>query len=250
MFDKDLSHCELVRLCELVSTLSKVGSERELSEGLTQAQELLEFEAAVIGSAPVTDGRASEVQLFTLQYPVDWLESYVGGGYIELDPLIALHAAQPETRSWRSSDIEDLDRRSGRAELSEFRRCGSRFLTMGWSWKDAGPWSAYLCFSGGRTASSPRHTNVMEFLRPHIGMAVERITRKRRGDTCCARLTGREVEILRWIKDGKTNWEISMILSISERTVKFHVKNVLRKLDAVTRAHAVAVGLRLGLIEL
>jgi DNA-binding CsgD family transcriptional regulator len=47
---------------------------------------------------------------------------------------------------------------------------------------------------------------------------------------------------------GKTNWEISLILNISERTVKFHIQNTMEKLQASSRAHAVAIALGEGLI--
>ena len=63
-------------------------------------------------------------------------------------------------------------------------------------------------------------------------------------------LTARESEVLGWIQAGKNNWEISQILHISERTVKFHVANLCRKLGANTRAHAVAIGLQRGLLTM
>jgi DNA-binding CsgD family transcriptional regulator len=63
-----------------------------------------------------------------------------------------------------------------------------------------------------------------------------------------ARLTPRESEILRWCSAGKSSWDQSVILSISERTVKYHMDNIMRKLDAVNRTHAVAIALRGGLI--
>jgi DNA-binding CsgD family transcriptional regulator len=56
--------------------------------------------------------------------------------------------------------------------------------------------------------------------------------------------------VLLWIKEGKTTSEISSKLSISERTVKFHVRNTLRKVRASTRAQAVAVSLEKGLIHI
>jgi DNA-binding CsgD family transcriptional regulator len=62
-------------------------------------------------------------------------------------------------------------------------------------------------------------------------------------------LTAREKEVLQWVRQGKSNWEIAAILGISERTVKYHVSGILNKLDVVTRAQAVAVALELGLIE-
>ena len=53
-------------------------------------------------------------------------------------------------------------------------------------------------------------------------------------------LTEREIEILKWLTEGKSSWDIGKILSISERTVKFHVNNICVKLNAVNRTHAVA----------
>lgn len=53
-------------------------------------------------------------------------------------------------------------------------------------------------------------------------------------------LTPREKDVLRWVSEGKSDWEISVILSLSEATVRFHVDNARKKLRAATRAHAVA----------
>lgn len=61
-------------------------------------------------------------------------------------------------------------------------------------------------------------------------------------------LTGKERDVLKWVVEGKTSWEIGRILSTSERTVKFHLKNVYAKLNVSNRAQAVAVVNRLRLI--
>jgi DNA-binding CsgD family transcriptional regulator len=52
-------------------------------------------------------------------------------------------------------------------------------------------------------------------------------------------LTGREREALTWVSEGKSDWEIAMILGLSETTVRFHVDNARKKLGAVNRAQAV-----------
>lgn len=52
-------------------------------------------------------------------------------------------------------------------------------------------------------------------------------------------LTGREIEILKWVRRGKTNPEIGTILEISEFTVKNHLQRVFKKLDVYSRAQAV-----------
>jgi two-component system, NarL family, response regulator len=63
-------------------------------------------------------------------------------------------------------------------------------------------------------------------------------------------LTPREIEVLRLIAAGNSNKLIASQLSIGEATVKSHVTNILSKLGANDRAHAVTVGLKRGIIEL
>ena len=60
--------------------------------------------------------------------------------------------------------------------------------------------------------------------------------------------TAREIEVLQLISDGLVNREIGQRLFLSEETVKSHVRHLLAKLQARSRAHAVAVGFRRGLI--
>jgi DNA-binding CsgD family transcriptional regulator len=55
-----------------------------------------------------------------------------------------------------------------------------------------------------------------------------------------AGITEREREILRWVRDGLSNQQISQQLGISALTVKNHVQKILRKLGAANRAQAVA----------
>ena len=64
------------------------------------------------------------------------------------------------------------------------------------------------------------------------------------------RLSMREMDVLEGLASGKGNREIGHALDISEGTIKFHVKSILRKLDVVGRAEAVAVAARRGIIQL
>jgi DNA-binding NarL/FixJ family response regulator len=63
-------------------------------------------------------------------------------------------------------------------------------------------------------------------------------------------LTPREIDVLRLIANGNANKGIANRLSIGEASVKSHVANILAKLEANDRAHAVTIGLRRGIIEL
>jgi transcriptional regulator EpsA len=61
-------------------------------------------------------------------------------------------------------------------------------------------------------------------------------------------VTAREAQILRWVREGKSNLEIGELLGISALTVKNHIQKVLRKLGASNRAHAVTLAVRLRVL--
>ena len=63
-------------------------------------------------------------------------------------------------------------------------------------------------------------------------------------------LTTRELEVLRLIRDGYRNKQIADRLSIAETTVNFHIRNLVEKLGANDRTHAVTIALRRGLLQI
>ena len=63
-------------------------------------------------------------------------------------------------------------------------------------------------------------------------------------------LTARELEVLRLIRDGHRNKQIADELAISETTVNFHIKNIVGKLGANDRTHAVTIALRRGMLQI
>jgi DNA-binding NarL/FixJ family response regulator len=63
-------------------------------------------------------------------------------------------------------------------------------------------------------------------------------------------LTTRELEVLQLIRDGHRNKQIADQLAISENTVNFHIKNLVDKLQANDRTHAVTIALRRGLLQI
>jgi DNA-binding NarL/FixJ family response regulator len=63
-------------------------------------------------------------------------------------------------------------------------------------------------------------------------------------------LTPRELEVLELIREGNKNKQIADQLGISETTVNFHIKNIVDKLQANDRTHAVTIALRRGLLQI
>ncbi len=68
--------------------------------------------------------------------------------------------------------------------------------------------------------------------------------------TANAQLTARELEVLKLVASGYANKSISAQLEINEETTKTHIKNILAKLGARDRTHAVSLGLKRGIILL
>jgi len=64
-----------------------------------------------------------------------------------------------------------------------------------------------------------------------------------------SQLSRREVEVLSLVRQGFTNAEIGRLLGVSERTARFHVEVIMRKLDASDRAAAVARGFETGVLK-
>ncbi|MCU7907104.1 MAG: helix-turn-helix transcriptional regulator [Candidatus Thiodiazotropha sp. (ex Epidulcina cf. delphinae)] len=76
---------------------------------------------------------------------------------------------------------------------------------------------------------------VLELIIPHLLHLIEDLQDV---GFILSQLTEREKEVLRWIGEGKSNWEIGRILDITERTAKYHISNILTKLNLVNRVQA------------
>lgn len=112
----------------------------------------------------------------------------------------------------------------------------------------------YFAFANLPQPLGARQGYLIEILTPYIHSAFVRMLAQERQETfevpAVDRLiTSREIEILQWVRDGKSNQEIGRILSISPLTVKNHVQKILKKLNVQNRAQAVARGLSLQIIK-
>jgi transcriptional regulator EpsA len=94
----------------------------------------------------------------------------------------------------------------------------------------------------------PVRHSVLGMLMPHVDAALRRIEclepviseEEDPVKNPLDNLSGREHDIMRWVRVGKTNQEIGMILCISANTVKHHLARIFHKLDVSSRAQAVA----------
>lgn len=101
--------------------------------------------------------------------------------------------------------------------------------------------ASYFNFSRVPGPLGPRTATLLELLVPHMHVALVRACAGA-AETPSANtvLSTREREVLRWLREGKTNWEIAQILGTSANTVKHQVRSLLVKLRVNNRAQAVA----------
>ena len=81
-------------------------------------------------------------------------------------------------------------------------------------------------------------------------VAFYKIQAQVRSASATVTLTDREREVLTWVADGKTAWEIGEVLEISHRTVEWYIHQAVQKLGARNRMQAVVIAARDGLIEI
>ena len=98
---------------------------------------------------------------------------------------------------------------------------------------------------------SERARAALEIIGIYSQHALKRaVIRAQREEVSHTPLTPRELEILKRCKDGKTRPEIGKILSISPKTVEFHLRGIMDKLGASNQISAVVIALQRGFLEL
>jgi DNA-binding CsgD family transcriptional regulator len=190
--------------------------------------------------------------------PEEFIRTYVARRYDYSDPVVLQNFAAPSLQRW--SGVHGTHHVAGEGSarrlrmpgdmLSLFMDCGIRGgHTQGSRPRTPQEHASMFCFLGPSMKRDERVEAVLEHITPHLHLAFSRAMGEggRTGEVPV--LSSRETEILEWIEQGKSTWDVSAILGISERTVGFHVANVRRKLGACNRAQAVAIAIQFGLIR-
>jgi len=105
----------------------------------------------------------------------------------------------------------------------------------------------YILLNAATTPSPMASKAMLKALLPYIDSSLRQIAplphqsqTQAQNEVAAESLSTRELEIMEWVQNGKTNFEIGMILDISAFTVKNHLQRIFRKLDVSNRAQAVA----------
>lgn len=227
------------------NALLSIESEQELfSRVVDQAREL-GFEYCAYGiRMPVPISRP-HVAMFN-NYPQKWQQRYNTRGYLQVDPTVqhALKSTLPVV--WSNELFEPAQ------EMWEEAR--SHGLRVGWTQASRDQNGAVGLLTLARstdplTSGELRAREAkMSWLAQCAHAAMARLLVPKLAPETQAVITMREKEVLRWTAEGKTAYEISKILAVSERTVNFHVNNVVAKLGTSNKTQAAVKATALGLL--
>lgn len=194
---------------------------------------------------PSASLKAEEIPFVNVGYSEEWLKEYMTRNYFSCDPIKRARLSGADFLRW-SDTFARAEKRAERDYIRQAREHDVyEGLTVG-AQKNSSSLISFFSFIG-TDLNDERHEMILRYLGPYLHEAMCRATPIGPGFKRSP-LSERETEVLSWAMAGKTNWEISVILNISERTVKFHIQNVMVKLEASSRAHAVAIALGQGLI--
>ena len=244
---------DLQHLLEIMHYAVQAETPQEVKDVLIRAKNFLPFERVIGGLVRLEPQGTFEgfSDVLNVSFPEEWLYLYWKNRYAEVDPVLRALMQSQRTQVWSqvyaniSSEREkEFVENATSFGLSDGVTAGSLDPSCGVA--------TFFAFAGGDTAEHLRFVNFLDYLGQHLHLALLRSASKTSSSTatCVTTLSPREVTILNWIKNGKTNWEIAQIVGITERTIRFHIESIFGKLDVSSRTQAVAVAVQHGLPNL
>ena len=242
-----LSPADLADLLSLSYRSLKCDHPDHLKSLVLGLKKLFCFENAVCAQGNVLEfgqaDREPEIDVCNISYPDRYLDLYFEKQCYRTDAVLSELITHQAPVNWLSVDKKCAFNDPAAAMAMEFN------MNDGWAHGTLNPenMNCTAFFFGGPYAENNVRTSlILEYIVPFYSEAYKRV--RKRAIKPPQKLTNREIEVLNWIKEGKSSWEISVILKCSKRVIDFHVANIKRKLSAATRAQAVVICLRHGMI--
>lgn len=164
---------------------------------------------------------------------------------VNLPGMTAVEAIKIMKREHPTVEVIVLTMQNNREYILETLKAGA----IGYILKDVGSSELIRAIQVGSTGKSILHPKIATKLVQEITRLAER-TPGRHGDASTTQLTSREREVLVLVARGLTNQEIADRLFISEKTVRNHISNLLRKLHLKHRTQAAVHAIKAGLVRL
>jgi DNA-binding CsgD family transcriptional regulator len=244
-----LSHTEALELLELIHASVSCTTHEAFWGLFSRLQNLIPFAhaVAVLGNLD-SDGDAKIVQAVNVSYPDEWVRLYMEKNFAPMDAVVQEHFSSFKPFCWKEIYSQ---RKQSDTILSITRdMCISDGYSHGVQSAIGARAGSLFSFSNDKMPNEERINCILEYVVPHLHQAFMRVVNVSGSTHTAVVLSPREKEVLEWLKCGKSSWDISVILGVSERTVNFHVYNMMNKLGATNRTQIVSIAVHLGLIRL
>ena len=230
---------------EQLQALLTIRSEHQLIEAITAIARTLEFDYCAYGLRWPVPLMQPKMEIVS-NYPDAWQKRYCEKGYLSVDPIVSHGMRSPLPIVWSNEMFP-----SAQEVCEEARAIG---LRVGWaqSSRDASGMVGLLSLAriGEVLSRSELRAKSLQLAWlahvAHMGMSRYLMTNPLPQEE--ARLTERELVVLRWTADGKTSSEISEIVGISVSTVNFHIRNAIAKLGTTNKLAAAVKAATLGML--
>ena len=234
-----LSTTQRALLGQVAESLEHVACTEQLKHCVdTTLRALLPHDQLLCGLGRLKDGRVVDPWLLNHRIPASQLESLIGPGQVLNWPLLQRWVVD---RKPLLLGEEPMEAHTGCAPAAGAERPRLRDLALHGAGDCSGMFISWFCFAGMPPATGRSCEPILRVLVPHLHFALLRIRagERRQVASRVLRLTERQLDVLQWVRLGKTNVEIGLILQTSEANVKYHLREIFRKLDVSNRAHAV-----------
>ena len=232
---------------EIVAQLDAARSSEELCAALLHATSHLGVEQ-LIGALIPPPAASMEIVVagvYLSKWPIGWLERYALMGYADDDPMIALVRRELPIFAWRDAPALIPQSEAGLRVMNEASEFDIRDgVTV--SLRTQEGLLGGMSFSGTRMAHGVKERQLLSIVANYAFVKALKLDARRNAASV---LSDRQRDVLRWVANGKTDWEISVILNISEHTVDKYMRAIKEKLGANNRVNAIARAMRLGLID-
>jgi len=242
-----LSHGELSELLDMIQSLVFCQDMDHFIPVARRLEGLTGCEHVIFGMPELLANGETAVADLNISYPQEWVDLYQANEFWRIDPVVLSSLEKTGPRCW-------ADVYSRYPTDKEFMKLAHDFL----GYKDGytcltrpivgGDWTI-VSLAGDFKKQNSKLDYILDRMAPHFHLALMSI-RMKDGASKLMKPTRREKEVLKWLQQGKSSWEISIILNVSEATINFHIQNIKKKMNAVSRSQAVAAAIHGGLISL
>jgi LuxR family quorum sensing-dependent transcriptional regulator len=228
-----------------LATIRDIEASASTSEAIELFQNFIKklgFDSYLVGTMANPASQSKE-DLYT-NWPSEWVTRWVDHNYVFHDPIVQHAARTRDPFLWE--DAYPNGSKYGMKIMQESKEFG---LSEGIAFPIHTEFGPLGCVSIGakKVSASKKTIKLLELVCIHLYQRLQLLEEKQTTDIF-GLLTKRETEVLHFVAEGKTNWEIGKILNLSEFSIKDHVHNLTLKLKATNRTQAVAVAIRNGLI--